>query len=282
MGSTLLWLRQKFILSIIILLGATVAVFAPLVLTDAAWTPYRIGAGILAALAVFGDRYADNYEKKVALGTFRESERSAEKSISDLNILLSEAIEATFLQGAARVEAIKALRRTVSRLAASSIGPGTRASYYPLRRVAGGTRILDRPFHTTEPGRNDKPDRPFIETEDPKHDVWTIMDRDDEEPEVKKAYDEVSSVDWDKKKYKTFYSVPVKANMVQFGFLSVSHAKVGSIGGPQQAAILAMARTVALTIAAEKGPTFMKKQAAYYRVSGVPANVSITKEEGES
>jgi hypothetical protein len=256
-----------------------VAVFAPFFWSASEWTGLRITAGVLAALAIAADRIADTFEKKQSTLVFRESERSAEKAVDDVNILLSEAIEATFLEGSARVEAIKALRRELARRAASCIGEMSRASYYPLRREPGGSRVLDRPLHATEHGRFDKPDRPFIESEDPDHDVWTILDRADEEPEIRSSPDEVGGVDWEKKKYKTFYSVPVKANMVQFGFLSVNNANIGSIGGPQRAAILAMARTMALVIAWQKGPRFMNTQAAYYQVSVASATVREATEE---
>jgi hypothetical protein len=279
LGPLTLWLKQKFVLPVVTFIGAVVAVFAPLVLTDAGWAPLRILAGVLAAISIVADRLADTYEKKLALITFRESERSAEKAVDDLNILLSEAIESMFLEGSARVEAIKALRRTLARQAVSSIGEGSRASYYPLRRGEGGTRILDRPLHATAHGRFDKPDRPFVEAETPLHEVWRILDRADEEPEVRSAPEVVGGVDWNNKKYDTFYSVPVKANMVQLGFLSVNNAKVGAIGGPQRAVVLAMARTMALVIAAQKGPKFLNSQAAYNRASEVAVSVGATTEE---
>ncbi|WP_105035028.1 hypothetical protein [Cryobacterium aureum] len=63
-------------------------------------------------------------------------------------------------------------------------------------------------------------------------------DKADEEAEVKSDPEVVYGVEWSMKKYKTIYSVPVKANMVQLGFLSVNNAKVGAIGGPQRAAVL--------------------------------------------
>lgn len=278
-GPLTLKLKRWWVLPILALVGALAAVIGPIYLVDPGWAWLRITAGSVAALAILADRVADYFDKKTAELTFRESERSAEKSVGALNVFLSEALEAMFLENVARTEAIKTLRRTIARTAAACVGDGSRASYYPLRRETGGTRILDRPFHATEYGRFDKPDRPFLESEDPDHEVWTVLDRADEEPEVRSDDEEVHGVDWSKKKYRTFYSVPVKANMVQLGFLSVNNSKVGAIGGPQRATVLAMARALALVMAAHKGPRFLNEQAAYYRVSGVSANVSGNTEE---
>ncbi|MDJ0337900.1 hypothetical protein [Cryobacterium sp. PH31-O1] len=278
-GPVLLVLRDAFVFTILTFLGAVVAVLSPIVLTDPGWGTARIIAGAIAAGAIMADKAADRYDKKLGEITFRESERSAEKAVDDLNIFISEAIESTFLRGAARIEAIKALRRTLARQAASAIGDDSRASYYSLRREAGGLRILDNPLHETRHGRNDRPNRPFLEREDPDHEVWAILDKADEETEVKSDPEVVYGVDWSRKKYKTFYSVPVKANMVQLGFLSVNNAKVGAIGGPQRASILGMARTMALVIAAQKGPEFLNTQAAYYQVSaGTDTVTNITEE----
>ena len=228
-GPLILRLKKWWILASLALIGAVAAVIAPIYWIDPGWAWLRIAAGVLAGLAIFADRLADFYEKKLGNITFRESERSAEKSVGALNVFLSEAIEAMFVQGASKTEAINTLRRTLARTAAACIGDGSRASYYPLRRLPGGSRILDHPLHHTEFGRYDKPDRPFIESEDPNHPIWALMDRADEEPEVHSEPEEIYGVDWDKKKYKTFYSVPVKANMVQLGFLSVNNAKAGEI-----------------------------------------------------
>lgn len=279
-GPTLAWLRERHILALVAFAGTITALVASLLLPDASWYPLRIIAGVAGAAAVIADRFADSYEKKVSAITFVESERSAEKSIEHLNVFLSEAIEITFLQGEAREEATKALRRQITQFAARSIGDGTRASFYPMRREGGGgKRVLGPPFHTTEFGRYDKPTRPFEERVDPDHEIWGLLDRDDEEPEVRSYPEEVYGLDWSKKKYRTFYSVPVKANTVQLGFLSVNNSKVGAIGGPQRATLLAMARTLALMLAMEKGPQSMKTQAAFHEVSGVAVTVGNNNEE---
>ncbi|WP_411721999.1 hypothetical protein [Mycetocola sp.] len=233
-----------------------------------------ITAGCLAALAILGDQAADRYENKASTLTFKESEVTAEKAVDDLNVVLSEAIEVMFLAGAAKAEAIRALRRTVARQAASSIGEGSRATYYSLKRESGGLRILGQPKHGKEAGRYDVPDRPFIEKEDRAHPIWELMDRADEEPEVHSYPEEVYGVDWTTKKYTTFYSVPVKANTVQLGMLSVNNSQVGSIGGAQRAVLLAMARTMALVIASHKGPRLLNTQATYSAMSAAPTTVS--------
>ncbi len=236
----------------------------PLIWANPGWSWIRITAGVAAAAAIVADKLADKYDQLIASLKFRLSEKSAEKAIDDLNVVLSEAIELAFLSGDARKQAALALRRTVARQAASAVGDGSRATYYTMRRETAGKRILGSAVHGTEHGRYDKPDRPFVEREDPEHTIWNLMDRADEEPEISNAPDEVYGVDWSRKKYKTFYTVPVKAKSVQLGLLSVNNKSVGAIGGPQRAAVLAMARTMALVIAMLKGPTAMKRQEAHH------------------
>lgn len=277
-GPLFSWLRDRYILLGASFLGAVVAVISPIFWSDPGWNWIRITAGVLAALAIVADRVGDRYEQVVATLTFRESERAAEQAVDDLNVVLSEAIEAMFLEGASRRDALKALRRTVAHQAARAVGDGSRATYYTLRRESGGKRILDQALHGAV-GRYDKPDRPFIENDDPDHEIWRLMDRADEEPEVKSRPDAVYGVDWDKKKYDTFYTVPVKAASVQLGLLSVNNSKAGAIGGAQRAVILVMARLMALVVAAQKGPGFLNSQAQYHRMSLAGGTVSATSQE---
>jgi hypothetical protein len=275
-GPMLSYLRKKFVLVVLTFAGAVAAVIAPIFwATDPGWNWLRITIGGLAALAIVGDRMADRFEQRLAALTFRESERSAEKAVDDLNVLLSEAIEVMFLTGASRTEAIRTLRRTVARQAASAIGDGSRATYYTLRRESGGTRILDQPKHGTEHGRFDVPNRPFVEKEDDLHDIWELMNRADEEPEIHSEPETIYGVDWARKRYKTFYTVPVKANAVQLGMLSVNNSKVGAIGGPQRAVLLAMARTMALVITSHKSQQSLNTQVAFAEMSAASTTVNL-------
>lgn len=268
-GPLLSKFKRWQIFTVVTFVGAVVAVIGPFIWSDPGWHWLRIVAGIAAAAGILGDKLADRYDATVAKLKFRESERLAEKAIDDLNVVLSEAIEAMFLTGRPRDEAARALRRTVARQAASAVGDGSRATYYTMRREAGGSRILDNAVHGTEHGRYDRPDRPFIEREDPAHTIWTLLDRADEEPEVCSAPDEVYGLDWTKKKYDTFYTVPVKAKSVQLGLLSVNNAAAGAIGGPQRAAVLAMARTMALVVTVIKGaPSMNSQQSRHGNVGG--------------
>lgn len=262
-GPLLSRFKRWLVFTIVTFIGAVVAVIGPVIWGEPGWHWIRILAGVLAAAAILGDKLADRYDQTVASLKFRESEFSAEKAIGDVNVVLSEAIEVMFLNGRPRDEAAKALRRTIARQAASAVGDGSRATYYTMRREAGGSRILGSAVHGTERGRYDRPDRPFIEREDPDNTIWMLLDRADEEPEVCNAPDdEVYGIDWAKKKYDTFYTVPVKAKSVQLGLLSVNNANAGSIGGPQRAAVLAMARTMALVVTAVKGASSMNSQQA--------------------
>lgn len=98
-------------------------------------------------------------------------------------------------------------------------------------------------------GRYDKPPRPFIERETPQLSIWQELDEPDETREVISAPQVVEGLDWSRKKYTTYYSVPVKARNIVFGYLSVNNSVDGAIGGAQRATILAMARVFALAMA---------------------------------
>jgi len=273
-------LKRRWVLTAITLLGSVGALVVPRLwllkdgTADPAGTPWVIVLGIAAAVAVTMDRIADAYDKRVAGIVLRGSQDTAENAVSDLNILLADAIEVSFFEGTSREKAIQTLARLLTLCAAKSIGPGSRASYYSLSADESGSRTLGAPVHATEYGRHDKPKRPFIEVDDPGHPIWRIMDGADESPEVMNATDAVYGVTWEEKEYVTFVSVPVKANEVQFGLLSVNCSNEGAIGGAQRATILAMARSMALVLAFTNGPRIMSSRLTSPQMTVVSISVN--------
>ena len=276
------YLRERWILLSVSLVGAIGAVVVPRIFVladgspDTSWTPLQIGLGVAAALCISLDKIADIFDKKRSKILLRGSEDAAENAVSDLNTLLSEALNISFLEGASRDRQLETLRRILTMCAAKAIGPGSRASYYPLRRDASGQRILGKPVHTCEYGRHDKPSRPFVEAEDPDHPVWSIMDAPDEEPEVRSHGDEVYGLDWSRKKYVTFLSIPVKIDDVQFGFLSVNCSNHGAIGGAQRATVIAMARTMAIVLGMVEGPRSMTARQVSPQMTVASTSVTTT------
>lgn len=217
-------------------------------------TPWVVGLGLAAAVAVILDRVADHYEADLSAIDLQASEDTAENAVRDLNTFIDEARAISAHAPADRVIPLQTLRRFLTMCAAKSIGPGTRATYYTLTYALDGSRILGDPEHTCEYGRTDKPERPWIEAENPSHEIWRIMEGADEAPETRNYGDIIDGLDWERKPYRTFLSVPVKFRDVQFGLLSVNCSKDGAIVGSQRAAILAMARTMALTLAMSSQP----------------------------
>ncbi|MET3452082.1 hypothetical protein [Curtobacterium sp. 1544] len=280
------FLKRNWILPIVIFASATVALLATRVFLDGqgnfdpAWTPWVVGFGIAAALAAILDKIADSFDKRNANRALEGSERTAENSVTDLNAFVAEAVEVSFLEGASRVNAIRGLRRSLVQFAAKSIGPGTRATYYTLDPTTPGARVLGDAQHAVEYGRHDKPPCPFVETESPDHDVWRILERPDEEPEVLNAPDAVQGVDWTRKPYKCFISVPVKAHGVQFGLLSVNNSEPQSIGGAQRETIITMARVMALALAMDLGPRVLTSREAEPQMSSVAGTLTAPQEMG--
>lgn len=241
--------------------GGTVVFLFP---NEAWWVTLRvlsIAVGVLAVLAVVGDKVADAWEARASSRTIAEGERAAEKSILDLNVVLNEAIRTLFLTGKGQAQAVEALRRTVVQMAAQAVGPGTRATSYNLHREKDDRRVLKDAVHGVW-DRRDKPNKPFYERRHPDLIIWTMMDREDDEPEVHDYPNEIPGFDWSTKieRYKTFFSVPVKAGTVQLGMLSVNNRKVGAIGGAQRAVIIAMAKALALATAAANGAKIMNEE----------------------
>jgi len=257
-------LRRNFVLGIAILVATVVAIAVPKLVvaddgTSQPWTtPFTIVFGVIAALAVLLDRMADAYDKRDADRLFRSSESTAEASVSELNSMLLEAIEATFTDRTARATSIEGLRRNLVRFAANSIGPGSRATYYTLLSGVPGNRILGDAKHATTVGRQDTPERPWVERNNPEHAMWRLLDVPDQHQIAHSRPEDVGDTDWDDVAYDTFLTIPVKAHGIVFGVLSVNNASAGAIGDAQRAVIISMARTMALTLAFDAGASNMK------------------------
>lgn len=275
-------LRKNYVLSLFIAVTAVAIGLLPKIFVDdkgvpLPWTtPVVIVSVCLAAAAVAFDRVGDDYDKRtvrrfnnLAMREAREaaaleytgSVATAERSVSELNIFLLEAIEVSFLEASSRSTEVLALRRHLARSAANSIGPNTRATYYTLLSRVPGNRELGDPKHGATVGRRDKPERPWLEAENPGHDIWKILDQPDEHPDVHETPDAVSDLVWENVRYDTFLTIPVKAHGVVFGVLSVNNAAAGSIGEVQRSVILAMARAMALVLALDTGVRTIKNLA---------------------
>jgi hypothetical protein len=279
-------LKKNLLLPGTVLVSAVVVVLATTFFSDrgevaAAWTPWLGWLGVAAAVAVGLDKVADAYDTRRADLEFLGSERTAEASVSDLNAFLIEAIETTFLQGVSRVSALRALRRALVQFACKSIGPGTRATYYTLEPHEPGRRVLGDPQHAVALGRKDKPARPFVEEQDPHHDVWQVLDGADERPDVRRRPDVVADLEWDERPYDSFVSIPVKARGVEFGLLSVNNTNAESIGEAQRAVIVAMARVMGLALAFDIGSQAMAAREVRPLMSAAADSVSQTDEKGD-
>lgn len=294
-------LKAKWVLPIVTLIGGVIAVLAPRFFLRAdgtmkpGWTPVVVVAGIAAVLALVLDKVADKYDsfvetaratavqaevaeaQRLAELTLSGSEDTAENAVADLNTFIAEALNVSFLEGSSRSEHLQTLRRILVMCAAKAIGPGSRATYYTLNGDLG-SRELGDPQHQTEYGRSDRPDRPFLEKEDPDHTIWLLLERSDEEAKVHSSGDAVYGLDWEKVRYVTFISIPVKVGSVVFGLLSVNCSNAGAIQGVQRATLLAMARSFALALAFATGPRSLAAAAA--KMSVAPSIVHSTKEEG--
>lgn len=279
LGPLALWLKNAWLLAIPAMLASVGLVSVQWLARDdtgaalPAALPFSIALGVLVALLVLFDKFADRFErlKKAAAeqalrlrsdAILRASEEFARNSVSDLNTVIEAAHEVAFLEKAPRAVQMANLRRILVMSAAKSVGPGSRATYYTLDGERGH-RILGAPIHAVEYGRDDRPDRPFLEAEDGELILWSTLERSDTEPPVYRKGDDLPGMDWSRKAYASFISVPVKAKNVVFGLLSVNSSSPDAIGAAQRATIIAMARTLALVESMDLGPrTAVSRQAA--------------------
>lgn len=251
-------LRDHWVLAGITLLAAIALAVLPLVRLDAdkaltertAWILTVFG--ILAAVAAAADRVADWHVKKES-----ELEQTAERSavnntLTALLGLLDSTRDLAFREGAARVAAIDTLRSQLAQSAAiAPTASDVRASYYLLARDKDGWRRL---YDPKSRGRADQASTDFVERDDPDHPIWTMMSARDSDCVIYREPDDQPRVDWSSKPYKTFVSVPIQADSVVFGMLSVNAPQVGDLTEVDRLAVIAMARIMATTLALDEGP----------------------------
>lgn len=215
-------------------------------------------------LAVLGDKLADRYESKLtdltatvsdaeAAAALNDAEQSFQQSVSEINWLLEMALRIPFLADDARQNQVETVRYDVVKAVAAAVGPGTRATYYTLHTDDDGFRRLRNPKHTVTIGRSDRPEREWVESEKPNHQMWTILNRSDSEPAVVRYPADADGLDWTKVAYRCFVSVPVRALTVTFGLLTVNAAGVGTIRETERSLILTAARVLALIEATDVG-----------------------------
>jgi len=220
---------------------------------------------IVGALAVLADRLADRYDSRVteeqAAGLAEEgtellaaAEQSTLHRFNELNWLLDRAHGTAFLsQQDARDTLIDAIRDSVVKAAASALGPGSRATYYQLVWDDDGTRRLVNPRHALTVGRSDQPEKEWVERSNPTHGMWTLLNRDDSEPPIFQSPDPAANLDWNRVDYDCFVTLPVRAEQLVFGVLSVNSSDLGAIGETEKAMVLAAARLLALVEATHRG-----------------------------
>ncbi|MEV7757893.1 hypothetical protein AB0O16_07285 [Microbacterium sp. NPDC089180] len=261
LGDLITWLKGSWVLSIASFVFTVLLVSVQAIpaehLSGRRRVAITIGLGALIAITVLIDKIADLIEKREksrneedvqsrADRLLRASEEAARNSVSDLNALLETAHELAFLAGASRANQMTAVRKESVRSAAHALGPGARATYYTLEG-APGRRRLDHPVHAVSYGRDDRPDRPFVETDFPELNIWGALTRSDTEAQVFREPEHVPGLDWERKPYATFINIPVKAGPLVFGMLSANSAHPESVGEPQRAVLIGIARALALT-----------------------------------
>lgn len=207
--------------------------------------PWIIGFACLIALSTFLDGIADRYDKVLAEATLAISEAAADVKVADLIKFIQKCSLLAHKRNAARRAYLDVLPEFLVSAAASSFPGGTRATFYTLKGTKGN-RILSDPVHDLQGGRMDQSDTPFIEIESKENTIWRLLERADTEPVIVEEPDDRDGVNWDKVKYKTYYTVPVKNGDKTYGVLSVNSDTKGSISGSQKRAILGMARAYAL------------------------------------
>lgn len=267
LGRLSLWLRDKWILTGTIALAAGALAFLPRYAVDGAgkMSDSALAAvtilGVAAAIAAALDKVADKHSKKLdeleALG----EQTAGGRAISAIAVLMEEIHDGAFVTPALRKDRWTTLRASLATAAAAvPTAENVRATYYPLTKDPSGWRELKDPKSRGRGNRQDQADSEFFEASDPSHPVWKIMDARDTACEIISEPDENAGVVWSEKPYKTFISVPVKADKVQFGLLSVNAPVVGDLTELDRLSLIALARTMAAILALEAGPSDMRAE----------------------
>ena len=267
LGRLSLWLRDKWILTVAIALAAVALAFLPRYAVDAngkmlGWalvvvTVLGIAAAVAAALDKVADKHSKTLDKLEALG----EQTAGGRALSAIVVLMEEIHDSAFVSNAMRKDRWKTLRASLAAAAAAvPTAENVRATYYPLTKDADGWRELKDPKSRGRGVRQDQADSEFFEVQDPAHPIWKIMDGRDTACEIFSEPDKDCGVAWAEKPYKTFISVPVKADKVQFGLLSVNAPVVGDLTELDRLSLIALARTMAAILALESGPTDLRAE----------------------
>jgi hypothetical protein len=278
-GAFSLWLRNHWLLTTAIFLGAAALVVIPRTAVDSAgrvfnWATWLlVGLGVTAAIAVVLDKVADHHSGKLDAIETAGQERAGVRAINRIVSLLEEVHELTFLppeSAAVRVAAFPAVVAMAAGSAPVVVGDSVRASYYPLEEDSDRMRSMTEPKSW---GRGDEPITNFVERDDPNHAIWRTLAARDTECRIYTKPEPVQGLNWDERPYATFLTVPVKAaNKVTFGMLTVNALNRGDLTELDRVCAIALARVAATAEAIARGHNDMGVSAvkeASRRTTGV-------------
>lgn len=226
------------------------------------WTMIvRIICMLLIPVFAAADKIADGEAKKKSVAEQAVSKTAAQdtyqKSISSLLSLASRGADIAFATPGNRKTPLVDLRSVLATATHGLSGASqTRATYYTLEFTEEG-RILKDPVSW---GRVEEATTIWLEADAPDHSVWAIMDGEDVNAPIARATDrdKIGWANWDEKKYKSFISVPVKAQGAQFGMLSLNAIGSEDLTETDRMAVLVAARLMATTLSLGYGPNELK------------------------
>jgi hypothetical protein len=264
-GRKSLWLRDKWFLTGIVGLAAIALATLPRLAVDQTgkllgWALIALTVlGVAAAVAVFLDKVADKHGKRVDELVALGEQSAGGRAMSGVLALLDEIHDASFVSNQLRKDRLKTMRVSAAAIAAGmTTADNVRATYYALSRDDSGWRELKDPKSRGRGTRQDQADSEYFESRDPAHAIWKVMDGRDTACEIVSSPDQKPGVDWDSKPYKTFISVPVKVDGVQFGLLSLNAPVVGDLTELDRLSLIALARTMGAVLALDKGHSTMR------------------------
>lgn len=202
---------------------------------------------LIAAADKIADWQAKEASKTKLLADAKKAQETYHKSISSLLSLAHRGADMALETPGQRKPLIQNLSTVLVTAAVGlSSAEESRATYYTLGFTNEG-RVLQDPVSE---GRVEQAVTIWVEKENPEHPVWAIMDGADVNAPIVRSTDpdKLEWTDWNKKKYKSFISVPVKAHGVQFGMLSLNAPKSEDLTETDRMAVLVAARVMAATL----------------------------------
>ncbi|AUN39978.1 GAF domain-containing protein [Tsukamurella tyrosinosolvens] len=252
-GAKAYWLREKWVLLSVNLLGALTIAIVVFRKDQAGVTPTWakvavLVAAIATALSAGLDKLADKHSKKLdSLASEGQLTVGAAAVNRLLGLLgsLESVVRATPARARVHTEAMRNAAAEFS--AGIPAADGVRSSVYLLTRDDAGHFVMVDPISR---GRPDAAVTEFRAATNPRHSIWQTLTKDVKNCAIHSKPDLVSDFNWSGKTYQTFVTIPIRSDKAVFGMLTTNALNPGDLTELDRVALIAVASILAVAEAA--------------------------------